>query len=111
MDLVASVFALRNMANALVTVSASIQGAFMQFHKQIVASLDKMIEVLVKEQAAVQRDWFVAFRLLKQITEALERSSPWQVEVVLIEGLVAEGTEIVLVVIVDVEWAQTPLKD
>jgi hypothetical protein len=33
------------------------------------------------------------------------------VEVVLIEGLVAEGTEIVLVVIVDVEQAQTPLRD
>jgi hypothetical protein len=111
MDLVASVFALWNTANALVTASASIQGAFIQFHEQIVASLDKMMEVLVKEQAAVQRDWFVAFRLFKQITEALERSSPWQVEVVLIEGLVAEGTEIVLVVIVDVEWAQTPLRD
>jgi hypothetical protein len=49
MDLVASVFVLRNVANALVTESASIQGTFVQFHEQITASLDKMTEVLVKE--------------------------------------------------------------
>jgi hypothetical protein len=41
-DLVVSAFAIWNMANALVTESASIQGTFIQFHEQIVTSLDSM---------------------------------------------------------------------
>jgi hypothetical protein len=36
------------------------------------------MEVLVKEQVVVQRDWFASFRLLTDIAEALERLSPWQ---------------------------------
>jgi hypothetical protein len=35
-----------------------------------------MTEVLVKEQAAAQRDRVASFRLLERIAEALERSSP-----------------------------------
>jgi hypothetical protein len=41
--------------------------------------------------------------------EALERSSPQQVGVIPTEGLAAGGTEVVPVVIADVEWARTPL--
>jgi hypothetical protein len=75
-DLAASAFAIWNATNALVTESASIQGTFVWFHKQIATSLNRMMEVLVKEQAAVQRDQFVSFRLLEWIVEVLERSSP-----------------------------------
>jgi hypothetical protein len=82
-DLAASVFAMQNMANALVTESASIQGTFIWFHEQIVTSLNRMMEVLVREQAAAQRDRFASFRLLEWIAEALERSLPWQAGVVL----------------------------
>jgi hypothetical protein len=49
MDLAASEFAIRNMADALVTESASIRGTFIQFHEHIAMSLDRMTEVLVKE--------------------------------------------------------------
>jgi hypothetical protein len=72
-------------------------------------SLDRMMEVLVKEQAAVQRDWFTSFKLLEQITEALERSSPRQVGVVPMEGPVAGGMEVVPTVVADVERVHTPL--
>jgi hypothetical protein len=68
-----------------------------------------MMEVLVKEQAAVQKDWFTFFKLLKWITEVLERSLPQQVGVVPTEKPVAEGTEVVPVIVADVEWAWTPL--
>jgi hypothetical protein len=47
-DLVASTFAIQNVANALVTESASIQGTFIWFHEQIATSLDRITEVLVK---------------------------------------------------------------
>jgi hypothetical protein len=105
MDLAASAFAMRNAANALVTESASIRGTFIRFHEQITTSLDRMMEVLVKEQVVAQRDRFMSFKLLEWIAEALERSSPRQAGVVLMEGLAAEGTEAVPVV----EWAQTLL--
>jgi hypothetical protein len=75
-DLVASAFSIWNTANALVMELASIQGTFMWFHKQISTSLDRMTEVPVKEQAAAQRNQFVAFRLLEWIVEVLERSLP-----------------------------------
>jgi hypothetical protein len=68
-----------------------------------------MMEVLVKEQVAVQRDWLVSFKLLKWIAEALERSSPQQAGVVLTEGPVAGGTEVIPVIIADVEQVCTPL--
>jgi hypothetical protein len=45
-----------------------------------------MTEVLVKEQAAAQRDRFASFKLLERIAEALERSSPRQAGVVPTEG-------------------------
>jgi hypothetical protein len=109
MDLVASVFAIQNTANVPVTESVSIWETFVWFHEQIVTSLDRLTEVLVKEQVVAQRDRFTSFWLLKWITEALERSSPWQTGVVLMEGLVVEGTEVVPVVIADVEQAQTLL--
>jgi hypothetical protein len=64
-----------------------------------------MMEVLVKEQAAAQRDQFTSFKLLEQIAEALERSSPRQAGVVPTEGLAVEGTEAVPVV----EQVRTPL--
>jgi hypothetical protein len=102
MDLVASTFAIWNVANALVTESASIRGTFIRFHEHITMSLDRMTEVLVKEQAAAQRDRFASFKLLKQIAEALERSSPRQAGVVLTEGPVAGGTEVVPAVVADV---------
>jgi hypothetical protein len=68
-----------------------------------------MMEVLVREQAAVQRDRFASFRLLEQIAEMLERSSPQQAGVVLMEGPAAAGTEVVPVIFADVERAWTPL--
>jgi hypothetical protein len=68
-----------------------------------------MMEVLVREQVAAQRDRFASFRLLEQIAEALERLSPRQAGVVLTEGPVAGGTEVVPVVVADVEWVHTPL--
>jgi hypothetical protein len=77
-DLAASVFAVWNAANVLVTEPASIRGTFIWFHEHIATSLDRMTEVLVK-QAAAQRDRFMSFKLLEWITEALERSSPRQV--------------------------------
>jgi hypothetical protein len=67
-----------------------------------------MTEVLVKEQA-VQRDQFVSFKLLERIVEALEGLSPRQVGVVPMEGLAAGGTDVVPVVIADVEWVRMPL--
>jgi hypothetical protein len=105
-DLAASVFAIWNAANALVTESASIQGTFIRFHEHIAMSLDRMTEVLVKEQAAAQRDRLASFKLLEQIAEALERSSPRQAGVVPTEGPAAE---VVLVIVADVERVQTPL--
>jgi hypothetical protein len=68
-----------------------------------------MTEVLVKEQAAVQRDRFASSKLLEQIAEALERSSPRQAGVIPTEGLAAGGTEVVPTVIADVERVHTLL--
>jgi hypothetical protein len=68
-----------------------------------------MTEVLVKEQAAAQRDRFASFKLLEWIVEALERSSPRQAGVVLMEGLLAGGTEVVPAGVADVEWVHMPL--
>jgi hypothetical protein len=68
-----------------------------------------MMEVLVKKQAAAQRDQFAVFRLLEQIAEGMERLSPRQAEVVLTVGPAVEGMEVVLVVVVDVEQAWTLL--
>jgi hypothetical protein len=62
-----------------------------------------MMEVLVKKQVAVQRNQFAAFRLLEWIMEALETLSPRQVDVILTEGPVAEGMEVIPVIVVDVE--------
>jgi hypothetical protein len=61
---------------------------------------------LVKKQVVVQRDRFASFKLLKWIVEALERSSPQQAGVIPMEGPVVEGTEVVPVVVADVEQAQ-----
>jgi hypothetical protein len=113
MDLAASAFAVRNAANALVTESASIRGTFIWFHEHIAMSLDRMTEVLVKEQAAAQRDRFASFKLLERIAEALERLSPRQAGVVPTEGPVAGGTEVEAgpseAVVELIRWAQTPL--
>jgi hypothetical protein len=68
-----------------------------------------MTEVLVKEQVAAQRDRFVSFKLLERIAEALERSSPRQAGVVPMEEPAAGGTEVVPLVVTDVEWVHTPL--
>jgi hypothetical protein len=108
-DLAASVFAMRNTANVLVTESASIRGTFIWFHEQIATSLDRMTEVLVKEQAAVQRDQVASFKLLEQIAEVLERSSPQQAGVVPMEGPVAGGMEVVPAIFADVEQVRMPL--
>jgi hypothetical protein len=108
-DLAASTFAVWNAANALVTESASIQGTFIGFHEHITTSLDRMTEVLVKEQAVAQRDRFASFKLLEQIVEALERSSPRQAGVVPMEGPAVGGTEVVPAVVADVDRAHTPL--
>jgi hypothetical protein len=108
-DLAASAFAVQNTANVLVTESASIQGTFIRFHEQIATSLDRMTEVLVKEQPAAQRDWFTSFKLLERIAEALERSSPRQAGVVPTEGPAAGGMEVIPVVVADVERVRTPL--
>jgi hypothetical protein len=94
MDLAASTFAIRNAANALVTESASIRGTFIQFHEHIATSLDRMTEVLVKEQVAAQRDRFASFKLLERIAEVLERSSPRQVGVIPTEGPAVGGMEV-----------------
>jgi hypothetical protein len=108
-DLAASTFAIRNAANVLVTESASIRGTFIQFHEHIATSLDRMTEVLVKEQATAQRDRFASFKLLKRIAEALERSSPRQAGVVPTEGPAAGGTEVVPLVVANVERVCMPL--
>jgi hypothetical protein len=108
-DLAASAFAVRNAANALVTESASIRGTFIRFHEHIATRLDRMMEVLVKEQAAAQRDRFASFRLLERIAEALERSSPRQAGVVPAEGPAVGGMEVVPAVVADVERAHTLL--
>jgi hypothetical protein len=65
-----------------------------------------MTEVLVREQAAAQGDWFASFKLLEQIAEVLERLSPRPAGVIPMEGPAAE---VVPVVVADVERAQTPL--
>jgi hypothetical protein len=109
MDLASSAFAVRNAANVLVTESASIWGTFVRFHEQIASSLDRMTEVLVREQVVAQRDRFASFQLLEQIAEALERLSPWQAGVVLMERPAVEGAEVVPVVVADVEQARTLL--
>jgi hypothetical protein len=120
-ELAASAFAIQNAANALVTESASIRGTFIRFHEQIATSLDRMTEVLVKEQAAAQKDQFASFKLLERIAEALERSSPWQAGVVPTEGPAAGNTEagpsaaavdmetVALDEVGLIRWAWTPL--
>jgi hypothetical protein len=105
-DLVASMFAVQNVANVLVTESASIRGTFIWFHEHIATSLDRMTEVLMKEQVAAQRGRLVSFKLLEWIVEVLERSSPRQAGVIPMEGPAAE---VVPVIVADVEWAQTLL--
>jgi hypothetical protein len=67
------------------------------------------MEVLVREQAAAQRDHFASFRLLERIVEVLERSSPRQAGVILTEGPAAGGMEVVLVIIANVERVWNPL--
>jgi hypothetical protein len=57
-----------------------------------------MTEVLVKEQAAAQRDRFTSFKLLERIMEALERSSPRRAGVVPTERPAAGRMEAVPVV-------------
>jgi hypothetical protein len=108
-DLAASAFAVRNAANALVTESASIRGTFIRFHEHIAISLDRMMEVLVKEQAAAQRNRFASFKLLERIAETLERLSPRQAGVIPMEGSAAGGTEVVPAVVADVERVHTRL--
>jgi hypothetical protein len=79
-DIASLAFTLWNVANALVTELASIRGTFIWFHEQISGSIDRMAQVLMKEQVVVQQDRFAAFKLLEWIAEALERSSPRQAE-------------------------------
>jgi hypothetical protein len=68
-----------------------------------------MTEVLVKEQAAAQRDRFASFKLLEWIAEALERSSLRQAGVIPTEEPAVGGTEVVPLVVTDVERVRTPL--
>jgi hypothetical protein len=98
-DLAASAFAIQNVANVLVMESVSIRGNFIRFHEQIAMGLDRMTEVLVKEQVAAQRDRFVSFKLLERIAEALERSLPGQAGVVPTAGPAVEGMEVIPVVV------------
>jgi hypothetical protein len=104
-DIASLSFALRNMANALVTESAAVQATFIQFQDTLAGSLDRLTGFLVKEQAEAQEDRHVSFKLLERIAETLERSSPRQAGVVLMEGLAVGGMEAVPVV----ERVQTPL--
>jgi hypothetical protein len=75
-DIASSSFALWNAANALVTESAAVRATFIQFQDTLAGSLDRLMGFLVKEQAEVQEDCLASFRLLEQIAETLERSSP-----------------------------------
>jgi hypothetical protein len=68
-----------------------------------------MMEVLVKKQVVVQRDQFTSFKLLEWVAEVLERLLLRKAGVVLMEGPAVERTEVITVIIADVEQAQTPL--
>jgi hypothetical protein len=81
-DIVLASFALRNAANALVIESATVWATFIQFQDTLAESLDRLTAFMVKEQAEAWEDRQAAFRLLEQITETLERSSPRRAGVV-----------------------------
>jgi hypothetical protein len=55
-DLTASVFAVRNAANALVTKSATIRATLVQFQDTLAGSLDRLTEFMVKEQAEAREN-------------------------------------------------------
>jgi hypothetical protein len=55
-DLMASVFAVRNAANALVTELATVRATLVQFQDTLTGSLARLTEFMVKEQAEVRED-------------------------------------------------------
>jgi hypothetical protein len=55
-DIASSSFALRNVANALVTESAAVQAAFIQFQDTLAGSLDRLTAFMVKEQAEAREN-------------------------------------------------------
>jgi hypothetical protein len=80
-DLAASVFAVRNVANALVTESAAVRAMFIQFQDTLAGSLDRLMEFLVKEQAEVWEDRHVVLDLLQRLVQVAEGAR--QTEIVL----------------------------
>jgi hypothetical protein len=108
-DIVSASFALRNAANALVIESAAVRATFIQFQDTLAESLDRLTAFMVKEQAEVQEDRQAAFRLLEQIAETLERSSPRRAGVVpmMVAGNAEAGPSGVAVGLI--RWARTPL--
>jgi hypothetical protein len=104
-DIASLSFALRNAANTLVTESAAVRAMFIQFQDTLAGSLDRLMVFMVKKQAEAWEDRQVSFRLLEQIVEMLERSSPRQAGAILTEGPVVGRMEMVPVV----ERVWTPL--
>jgi hypothetical protein len=71
-DIASSSFALRNVANTLVTESAAIWAMFIQFQDTLAGSLDRLTEFLVKEQAEAWEDHHVALGLLQRLVWVAE---------------------------------------
>jgi hypothetical protein len=64
-DIASSSFALRNVANALVTESAAVRVTFIQFQDRLTGSLNRLTVFLVKEQAEARENHQASFRLLE----------------------------------------------
>jgi hypothetical protein len=82
MDLTASMFAIRNAANALVTESATVRATLVQFQDTLAGSLDRLTEFMVKEQAEARENRRAVRDLLQQLVQAAEGVSSRQTETV-----------------------------
>jgi hypothetical protein len=119
-DLAASVFAIWNMANALVMESVAIQATFIQFQDTLAGSLDRLMEFLVKEQAEAWEDCHAVLDLLQRLVRAVEGVPSRQTETVpaMVVGNAEAGPSEAVVymetvaldeVVGLIRWARTPL--
>jgi hypothetical protein len=81
-DITASSFALRNAANALVTESAAIRATFVRFHEKIAGSIDRLTDVLMREQAETWEDRHSALSMLERLIWAAEGAPSMHAETV-----------------------------
>jgi hypothetical protein len=108
-DLMSLSFILRNVANALVTESATLWATFIHFHDKISGSLNKLMEFMVKEQAEARKDRHAVLGLLQWLVVVAEGVPSRQTEIVLatVAGNAEAGPSGVVVGLI--RRARTPL--